>query len=447
MFQGRMRNTLFIALRFSLLLWTPDLAPSALGQEKPPSLVHIEHADSMVGRMAGDVQFRDLDGNVRIRQDNVRIICDRATQNLSANEVELFGNVVITQDTLLLKTKRGMYNGDRKVAWSTYGVFLNDGHTTLTADAGRYETEPKIARFNTHVTVTEPQAVIHADTLVYERTGARALVSGNVFAVFPKDNAVVTGDTAEHFIDRKITLFPSRPRLWQIDTARVKRDSASTEADSVRLDTLSIVSRRMEAHRDSTNRFLAEGDVEIVRGSFAARCGRAGYFRRDSLVILQTAPVLWYERNQVTGDSIAVRLADGALRRLSVFGAAFSASQSKPTEQDSVGPPGRYDQTRGRNIHLLFRDGKAELIRVEISAQSVYYAYDDRALNGVRRESGDLILIAFVDGEAKEIRTIGGIEGTYFPEKFVTGKESTYNLDGFLWRSDRPAQLPYPVWK
>ena len=59
----------------------------------------------------------------------------------------------------------------------------------------------------------------------------------------------------------------------------------------------------------------------------------------------------------------------------------------------------------------------------------------------------DRILIAFVDGEAKEIRTIGGIEGTYFPEKFVTGKESTYNLDGFLWRSDRPAQLPYPVWK
>jgi lipopolysaccharide export system protein LptA len=405
----------------------------------------VENADKMVGRMVGDIMFRDLEGHVRISQDNVHITCDRATQNLTNNEAELFGNVIITQDTLLLKTPRGMYNGDSKVAWSTAGLFMHDGHTTLTADAGRYETTPRIARFTSRVTVTEPQAVITSDTLVYERIGAHAIVTGRVFATFPRDHAVVTADSAEHFVNKQITYFPAHPKLWQIDTTRSKRDSASVENDSIRVDTVSIVARRMEAHRDSTNYFLADGDVEMVRGQLASRCARATYYRKDSLIVLQTRPVLWYDRNQVTGDSIAILLADGAVRRLSVIGAAFSCSESKPTEKDSIGPPGRYDQTKGKNVHLFFRNSKAELIRVEQSAQSVYFAYDGRSLNGVRKESGDLILIGFVDGEAKTIRTIGGVEGTYYPEKYVTGKEAEYNLEGFRWRGDRPRQPSFPV--
>ena len=432
------------ALCFALVLTLSLPLHEAIAQERT-SLVIVENADKMVGRVVGDVMYRDLEGNVRISQDNVHIRCDRATQNLTTNEAELFGNVVITQDTLVMKTPRGMYNGDSKVAWSTSGLFLHDGHTTLTADAGRYETSSRVARFTTRVTVTEPQAVITCDTLVYERNGAHAIMSGQVFATFPRDHAVVTADSAEHFVDRKITYFPVGPKLWQIDTTRSARDSSSAQEDSIRIDTVSIVARRMEAHRDSSNFFLAEGNVEMVRGQLAARAAKGTYFRTDSLIVLQSQPVLWYDRNQVTGDSIAVQLSDGAVRRLSVIGAAFSCSESKPSEKDSIGPPGRYDQTKGKNVHLFFHNSKAELIRVEQSAQSVYYAYDGRSLNGVRRESGDLILIGFVDGEAKTIRTIGGVEGTYYPEKYVTGKEDSHNLEGFRWRGDRPKQPAYPA--
>ena len=65
----------------------------------------------------------------------------------------------------------------------------------------------------------------------------------------------------------------------------------------------------------------------------------------------------------------------------------------------------------------------------------------------MRRESSDLIIIDFAEeGGVSEIRSIKGVEGTYYPEKYVTGVEKSYNLDGFDWREDRPGMIPI-VWR
>lgn len=421
------------------------VTPNHRGNAQDRNLVHVEHADSLVGSSIDGVDYRELIGGVRIRQDNVRISCQRALQNLDANEVELIGDVVITQDTLVVKTRRGMYNGNERVAWSSSGIFLHDGHTTLTAESGRYETRPKRARFSSRVTVDEPDAFIRSSNLVYERDSAKAVATGEVRVRFKGENVLVTGDSVVHYIDRKFTMFTASPSLWQIDTTVVRRDSVTMHPDSIRLDTTHITARRMEARRDSVNRFTATGDVAMLRGDLAARCGETEYRRSDSMLVLRYAPIAWYEQSQITGDSIALFLADGTLRRMSVIRNAFSLSQSKPSDTASVWPEGRFDQTKGKNIHLTFVDENPDSIRVEETAVSLYYLFDGNALNGVRRESGDLIIIRFVDGEAETIHTIGGVEGTYFPEKFVTGKEETYNLEGFMLRDDKPAREAYPA--
>jgi hypothetical protein len=161
--------------------------------------------------------------------------------------------------------------------------------------------------------------------------------------------------------------------------------------------------------------------------------------------VLQQDPVMWYDLNQVTGDSIAVFLANDKLDRLVVTGNAYSTSQSKVAEMDTIYPAGRYDQIKGRKLTVFFKENKASHARVEQTAISLYYVYDSRALNGVRKESGDLILFDFKEGKLDRIHSLGGVEGTYYPEKYVTGKEATYNLDGFNWRSDRPLQPLAPA--
>jgi hypothetical protein len=127
-----------------------------------------------------------------------------------------------------------------------------------------------------------------------------------------------------------------------------------------------------------------------------------------------------------------------------VFGSAFSVSESKVTESDTVAPPGRYNQTSGKNIEFQFADDKLSRITVDDNAMSLYFLFDDRALNGVRKESGDKIIIDFEDGKARYVRTLKGVEGTLYPEKYVTGKESSYNLQGFFWETTKPVQATMP---
>ena len=419
------------------------LAPWANASAQETSLLRVLQAERLDGRHVGDVSLRELVGNVRLQQDNVFISCDRATQNLTNNTVDLNGDVVIRQDTLLLRTQRGSYDANTKIAYSQAGVHLYDGHVTLKAAVGSYETTSRIADFVNDVVIDDTAATIYSGMMRYDRRGGLIVATKDVRIRFKDEEAVIVADSVRHYPDERRTQFYNHPVLWQIDTSFMRRDEQGV-IDSLELDTLNIAAEYMEALRDSSNRFITEGDVRMVRKDFASRSGRALFLRADSLIILQDTPILWNGENQLTGDSIAARVNDGNLTDLHVLGNAFSISRSKPSEQDTLYPPGRFDQTKGRDIHMIFEDNKPAHIRIEQTAISLYYLYEDDALNGVRRESGDLILLDFTDGDAKTIKTIGGVEGTFYPEKYVTGVESTYNLDGFLWREDRPRMLPYP---
>ncbi len=441
-------KTLFIALLLPLFAYT------GAAQEKPgaaqetiqnKSVLQILNADSLVGSTVGNSAYRELIGNVRLQQDNVLIDCDRAVQNLTTNTVELIGNVVIKQDTLLLRTDRGRYDADKKTARSHAGVFLDDGHIRLKADIGSYNTESHIADFLSRVTIDDTSAVIRTDRMQYLRDSSLILAEGNVIVRFKNEDVVITADSALHYPDDRISLFPKNPVFWQIDTTVVTRDSLTGVADSLLLDTLSIVSGYMAAYRDSSNVFLTRDSVEIVRGNLQARCQTARFLRDDSLLILEQSPLLWYDRNQITGDSITIFIAGNEMKRMDVDGDAFSVSQSKPSQQDTLYPPGRFDQTKGQRIVMEFEENRIRQIRVEQSAISLYYLYEDMKLNGLRRESGDRIIMDFEDGKPSEIRTIGGVEGVYYPEKYVTGIEHSYDLEGFDWRTDRPEQPAMPA--
>lgn len=427
---------LFAALLLSLL------AGSLTAQQR--SVLRVLSADQLTGRTVGDVQMRELIGNVRMMQDSVLISCDRAIQNITRNSAELRGNVVIRQDTLELRTERGFYNGDTRLASSRSGVWLNDGHVTLTAKIGTYDTDRKIADFVNDVTVEDTAATITARKMRYIRDSSLVVAHDSVRIRFKDENVLIVSDSVRHYPDAQRSEFYHDPILWQVDTAYVAYDDYLMEIDSLDLDTLSIAADFMLALRDSANTFLTEGNVRLVREGLAARSTAALFLRSDSLIHLRGDPILWHGENQITGDSITAQLADNKLRELDVVGAAFSASRSKPAESDTLYPPGRFDQTSGKRIRMFFADGKAERIRVEETAISLYYLYDDGALNGVRRESSDLIIIDFKDGQVDELRSIRGVEGTYYPEKYVTGSESTYNLDGFEWREDRPVMIPVP---
>jgi lipopolysaccharide assembly outer membrane protein LptD (OstA) len=93
-------------------------------------VVVLENADSLVGLVIDGQDARELIGNVRLAQGNVRISCDRALQFIKSGIVNLNGKVAVTDDSLTLTSPRGTYHRDSRRAEAFEKVRLTDGRMT-----------------------------------------------------------------------------------------------------------------------------------------------------------------------------------------------------------------------------------------------------------------------------------------------------------------------------
>jgi lipopolysaccharide export system protein LptA len=396
------------------------LMSGAVGQ------IHAQGGNSVILRRGDsfnviDEKIREVIGNVEFQQGNVFVSCDKAIQYLAANRVELRGNVRVIQDTVTLTAPHGFYDGNSKTAYGDGGVSLNNRHMTITADSGRYLTGEKKAFFNRNMMVVDSASVLLAREGTYDQNIRKAECRWNVKVRSKTDNTIIYGNFLEHFDENRYTRVPDEPRLIQIDTTNGI------------IDTLIIVSKLMESYDDTTKRFIATDSVRLTRGQTAARAGKGTYYSGKDRILLETVPVVWYEQNQLTGDTIAMTLQRRKLDRINVRGNAFVASKS-----DSMTTV-RYNQLTGRDLTMEFSEGKLSRIVVEKTATSLYYIYEEQRANGANKSSGDVITLLFAGGRLQDINVVGGVQGYYYPEKMIKGKEHDYDLAGFKWISQRPA--------
>jgi lipopolysaccharide export system protein LptA len=404
------------AVSLSLLgvfLLAPGVLPPARAQEVSADTLHVK-------QIAGE-DVRELIGHVLLTQENTHITCDRALQYIREGKFLLSGNVIVTDDSVTLRAPRGVYYRPERRAEGFERVQLDDGNTRLTAAYGEYFAEERRAFFHTHVIVVDSSSVLSADTLLYWRISRRSLALGHVIVRSPADRLTIFGGRLDHDALRLYSRMTVSPLMVQVDSAGVGQ-----------FDTLRVRGLILESYRDSTRRLIARDSVELVRTDLAAAARYACFFTAGDSIVLRGAPVLWYQDTQVAGDSINVYLTERRLRRLNVMGSAFAVSRS-----DSLHPE-RFDQIAGDRLRMLFGARGLSRTDVEGRAVSLYHLYDDSLANGLNRTSGDRIVMLFAAGKAETITVYGGVEGEYFPENMVRGKESDYALPGFLWRANRP---------
>jgi lipopolysaccharide export system protein LptA len=409
-----------------LLLFFYCLLPAEVSAQEQP--VRLIHADSLIGYSAGGESFRNLVGHVTMQQGNAVMNCDRAVQNVSRDVVDLYGDVRIEDDTLTLQSQQARYYGKTHTASTDSAIYLNDRRRTLTADRGTYNTDNKVAQFFGHVFVRDSASQLTSDQLVYYRIEEKTLADIDVRIKGLENNVTVHGSHFEDYGKKNYSLMTGSPLLVQIDTG-----------SDGKIDTLMITSTTMEAYRDSANeRFIATDSVQVIRGPLSAHCGYGIYFSKDSMVVLQRQPIVWYEDNQLTGDSITVYIREKKINRVHVVGAAFALSQSDSVYVD------RYNQLKGKQLTMYLTDRKVDHIIVEINATTLYYLYDKNKPNGVNRVSGDRVVMYFKDGKIERISVISGVEGDYYPEKLVKNKLESYNLEGFRYYGNRPDKKHFP---
>lgn len=453
----------------------------AVSQEK----IELKNAKELSGRIVEGQNVREAKGDVEFAQGNVKVYCNSAVQYINSNRVELSGNVKIIQDTLSLFTDKAVYYGDEKRAVCNGKVILKDPNATLSSDNGVYtfsdakayfkgdviivnpgyriisdeliyfrNTEESFATGNVavvtdsstvtadkidffsregrtyargNVRITGDSTVIDADTAISYSHDRRSLAYGNVRIVNPGNNTVITGDRLENYGSEKITKLFGNSYLVQIENGR---------------DTLFISGDTMTAFREIPEKYVVFGNVEIIRGNFASKCGEAVYYKDSEKISLDILPVVWQDGLQLTADSVFAELPGKKLQKIfarrnndsknSVT--SFAVSRNSDTKFSE-----RFDQISGSYIAVSFADDKITGIDVDGNARSIYYMYDQGYANGFNRIEGDEIRITF-DAEEKvaKIKVISNPKGEYVPEQLIGNFEQT--LPGFLIREDKPAR-------
>ncbi len=422
-----------------------------------------------------------LTGNVRVTQPGMVMTAPRADYNGNTRLATAPAGLILQEEGATLKSGYGTYNMYNRKAQFRDGVVLRDSNATLHAAAGDYYSVERRAVFTGGVRVESDSGTITARDLVYWRDSREAFATGNVVLLADKNGAQLTGDTLRHRPATGYTLATGSPRLVQIDTVVV--------GDTVRRDTTVITAMMLEAFQGERTDYIATDSVRFRRGDLEAIAGEARYLQehdvialgpgghlpalqRDSVVTggggrgdssavsLDSAehgaehtltekarrqglipPVVWYQKSQLTGDTITVGLLERKLRFIDVVGNSFAVSEGRQQQ--------RYDQLAAVRLYFDVLQDTIRSVHAQGLASSIYFLYDSDLPSGVNRTSGDTINIAFADGQAAAIGIIGRrsrTEGEYFPEHLVAGYEGAYRLEGFRWigrdGSIRPRDLP-----
>ncbi|RCK72034.1 MAG: hypothetical protein IGBAC_0626 [Ignavibacteriae bacterium] len=394
------------------------------------NIVILHHADSLVGKVLNGEEVRELIGNVQFSQGNVMVSCDKAVQFLKSNLVTLEGNIKIQDDTLTFFGTKGTYNSNDKTAEAYNGVYIEEGLRKLYADYGKYYISEKRVYFKGRVLMQDTSSSLFCDELTYLRNEKHTIARKNVVLSDLKSNIKTYSDFFEN--KNKYSYITGNPAVVQIDTA-----------DDGNIDTLIILSNEIQAYQDTIERFEALGSVKMRRGSVFAECGETIYFTDTDSIVMKKNPYVWYEDTQISGDTIYVKLQERKLKNIYVKGKSVAISLSDSNYRN------RFDQMQGETMLINFINGEINNIIVNTTAKSLYYLYEENksekdttqitiSPNGLNITTGDQIVIVFKEKKVESIKVSGGVEGKYYPENMVKGKEESYNLDGFNWRNDKP---------
>lgn len=428
-------------------------------------------------------------GNVRIVQgDSLLLTGNRLTYFGDTKKAVMTGNVFLRDKSMTLTTPYLEYDMKAKEAYYTNGGTINDGQSTLTSETGFYNTQSKIFRFKKNVRVQNPvknfnlesdtlhyntgtkiatfkgptkiqtpEGVIHsdyghyntvtgaldllhtgeqeriasgaytltADKIFYDNKRKVGRASSNVRLVSEKDRIIIEGEEGYYWEQQGITKITGKPVLKSI----VNNDTLFLTADT-------LVS--YESKDPARKKLLAYHGARIYKSDLQGKCDSLAYLFSDSTIYFFTDPVLWSGKNQMTADSINVRLKNNEIHTLNMKLRSFIISR------DTLH---NYNQVKGRNMTGHFTKGDLHRVDVEGNGESIYFALEkDSSVTGMNKVMCSNMIIRLDSNKVKSISFLQKPDGKFVPPHEILEPER--KLKGFVWRiEERPRRLDIPTRK
>ncbi len=419
-------------------------------------------------------------GNVLIKQgDTITQTSDYADYDANNKQALSWGNVVLTDPTMTLttdtlqfdrinqklyyqsyatikdetntlKSKNGNYylenkkftattrvtvvNPEHHLASNHLDYYTNSGLTylygpsTITntenenklySEKGFYNTKTDISHFTKNAKLFLNERTIEGDSLYYDKNRGFASATNNIQVIDTVQNFVSRGNYAE--------LFEKKDSLYIIKRAVaisiVDKDSMFVHGDTL------LVTGKPEKRIVRTYH-----NVKIFKSDLQGKCDSIHTNQVTGYTKMFRNPVIWSDKNQITGDSIYLQsnVETEKLDSLKVFSNAFIVSKDSLSEND-------FNQIKGRDMFGKFYNNKLKFLLVKGNAESVYFNRneDTQLLETITKEISSNIEFTLEDGEIQSIKYLKDSDGkTYPPSKLP---DEVRKLKGFIWReSEQP---------
>jgi len=227
----------------------------------------------------------------------------------------------------------------------------------------------------------------------------KAMARGNVVAVDPEEDAVISSGYAEYDREEKLVVATTSPH-------------AVFKAHSP--ESLTVDALRIEYHT-AEKRAVAVDSVTIARGKLNAKCGQAELFAKEDRVVLTQSPVARQEDNELTGERMEVLTEEEKVRQVIVTGKP-KATHWEPT--DSTRTDFAESYLTGQRIDFFLENEEVEKVQALGNARSFYQPPPkDSSRTGRNEVSGDTLNLYLSEGRAQRVEVKGGARGTYFAPK------------------------------
>lgn len=401
-------------------------------------------------------------GSLRLTDGEVVVTAPRGAYFTREKRAEFAEGVQLVDSATVLTSRTGTYFSDEKRAEFAGEVRLEEPRSTLAADSVTYLRESREAWARGQVFVErrggEDEAAADSTTRTFlygeriyndERRafsraeGPRGLLDS--LASGPLDGGLLGADSLASpdlpidslappsdlpadtlAVTAEAPAQPSGPDLRPL-LVQVRFDSTG-----VPTDTLLLRAATLEATRtDSTQTLWAWNRVELWQRDYAARADSAVSLRRstDSTradeVRLFRDPVAWFERVQVSGDTLRLVGSGSTLDSLFVQSNAFAAEEDTVTR--------RFNQLKGRLITGVFLPDSIRVLEAAPNAEAIRQQVKSGQPDGAIEASADRIVLRFRGERVERVGIYAGVESTVYAEAIVPADLS---LSGLRWRPD-----------
>lgn len=415
----------------------------------------------------------DAFSNVRIVQgDTLFVYGDYLYYDGNLKLARMRQNVRLVNRETTLTTDSLDFDRNTNLAYYRYGGKIVDPENTLTSAWGEYNTSNSDALFRKNVFLTNKNFVMESDTLHYNTKTSIANIVGKTHILYQdetdiystrgwynteveqmmlldkskiihKDGKVLTGDTiyydkskkfGEGFINvtmndtvKKNTLYGEYVYYNENDETGLATDSALL-VDWSSADTLWVHADTLRTLKDSIYD-VAKGyfNVRFFRNDVQGICDSLVYNTRDSIMNMHGEPVVWAEKNQLSGEFIQAFVENDKIKRIHIQQAAMAVQQ-----EDSL----YFNQLSGKEIIAHMDSGELRRVNVNGNAETIYYPRDDAdsTLIGINKTESSFVVMYLKNKKVDRIVLTTASSGIMYPITELSGGD--LYLKNYFWIED-----------